>query len=86
MISSFDMSTASVVIITGTIPRDLKAAAEVLAYFIGCGCKIQSNLHGTTFLYTLVNHDGGAFYMHKGEYLKTLEGIERSADFSVTYA
>jgi hypothetical protein len=79
------MSEVSVVIITGTIPLDLKPASKVLAYFIKLGCEIQSsNLYGTTFLYTLVRQKWVC--MDEGEYLKTLQGIGRSADFSVTYA
>ncbi len=74
-----------VVIITGTIPLDLKPASKVLAYFIGRGFEIQSsNLHGTTFLYTLVHQK--QCWVVEDEYLKTLEGIEKSAGFSVTYA
>ncbi len=80
------MSTSiHVAIITGTIPQDLKPASKVLAYFIGRGHQIQSsNLHGRTFLYTLVSLN--RIWMNQDEYLKTIEGIERSADFSVTYA
>ncbi len=79
------MSTSVVVIITGTIPLDLSITSRALAYFIKLACQIQSsNLHGTIFLYTLVKSN--SFRMLEDEFLKTLEGIERSANFSVTYA
>jgi hypothetical protein len=41
-------------------------------------------LHGTTLLYTLVKPYG--FLMLEDQFLETLEGIERSANFSVTHA
>jgi hypothetical protein len=79
------MSTSVVVIITGTIPLDLNITSRALTYLIKLGCQIQSsNLHGTIFLYTLVKPN--SFCMLEDEFLKTLEGIERSANFSVTYA
>ena len=79
------MSTGRVVIITGTVPRDLDATSRVLAYFIALGCQIQSsNLHEKTFLYTLIKPD--IFWVVTDQYLKILRGVERSVDFSVTYA
>jgi hypothetical protein len=79
------MSTSHVVIITGTIPLDLNVTSKALAYFIKLGSQIQSsNLHETTFLYTLIKPNG--FLMHDDRCLKTLEGTERSAAFSITYA
>ncbi len=85
MISSFDRSTIQVVIIPGTIPFHLKITSRALTYFIKLVCQIQSsNLHGTTVLDTLVKPNG--FVMLEDQFLEILEGIERSADFSVTYA
>jgi len=79
------MSNSHVVIITGIIHFDLKITSRALAYFIKLGCQIQSsNLHGTTLLYTLVKPNG--FLMLEDQFLETLEGIERSANFSVTHA
>ncbi|UJR19571.1 hypothetical protein I4U23_022701 [Adineta vaga] len=74
------MSSAHVVIITGILPADLQAAANVMAYFVTLGCTLQSSdLHGTTFLYTLTNPRG--FY-NNTDYLTSLQGIHTSSDFS----
>jgi hypothetical protein len=79
------MDLARIVIITGTNPVDLQAAAEILVRFLDLGCRIvSSHLDGTTFLYTLVNQE--QFCYDKATYLKCLEGIHRSAAFTVTLA
>ena len=44
----------SVIIITGSLPQDLKAACLAMTHFHSCGFEIKSsNLVDTTFLYTL---------------------------------
>ena len=85
MASSNNLSRGSIVLITGTIPQDLKPASIALAYFLGKSFQIQSsNLHGTTFLYTLVHQQ--RVYLQKTDYLKPLEETTRSAGFSITIA
>ncbi len=84
MTSLFNSNNGRVVIITGQIPQDLKAATLALAYFIELGCELQSNLHGSTFLYTLVH--SARFYVGPNRISEELQQTTKSPEFSVTIA
>lgn len=79
------MSTNRVIIISGLVSYDLKAASKILSYFLSLNCQIQStNLFEERFLYTLTRPQG--FFCRNNDHLNILQGIQTSTDFSVNIA
>jgi hypothetical protein len=85
MTSVFNTNNGHVIIITGKIPEDLKAASLALAYFVELGCEVQSSsLHESAFLYTLVN--SSRFYVGRNRISDELQQTTKSDAFSMTIA
>ncbi|CAF1472544.1 unnamed protein product [Adineta ricciae] len=71
-----------VVIITGSIPLDLKAASIAIAFHLSNGYDIRSaNFDTTTFLYTLVNSH--LLFMTPNEYAQKLSEATKSSSFYI---